>query len=613
MWVEAYSRGYQGSPCKDSKGNWCFNPTDVRKYGYANKIKVPVGTAGVKVVLPTTCGYGGTAGSIVGKGVDSAGRPVTLSQVYAWTESSWNAAPGLHGWGAHKPTSSTLRRAVAGGRPDLPGLGLRPAGQPGGPQGREGRGVQEHAAEHPRLRRSGPHTGRVLRRSPLLLAPFLLAALALPAAAQEAPDGAPAPAPAPAEPALTGTIDGTDGRAVNALLGFDWLDAQGRHLDRNGCVQSEACPLRGYATVLRTNPTLPATGSADTSTATTTWSVQPPPGAVRLFLEAYPQDERLRTVEERYGHAMRHGVALPHDGPLPLRLPLVRCDEGGAVGTVRGTATRDGAPAPLTRVVAWSLEAFDPVSRPVLGWNIGTASADGTFVVPNLVADQRYQVWVTAADGAVRKSFGVAVPRCAETQLAVSFDPPPVAEPAPEEPAPVPPPPAPVLPRSVVGVGESAVVEGTAAPGAAVELLAADRPGGALRVVRTGTASPSGYYVFSVAPTTTTELRVRTGGEPGAPAVLQVRSRVSAGYARTAPKTYRVSGGVRPARAQDVALYLRTGGGRRLLSTARTGADGRYAFSRRFAVAGTLDLFVVARADARNAEGASPVTRVPVR
>ena len=117
VWIEAYSRGYAGSPCKDSKGNWCFNPTDVRKYGYANKIKVPVGTSGVKVVLPTTCAYRGTAGSIVGKGVDAAGRSVTLKQVYAWTEHSWNAAPGVHGWGAHKPTSAFYAvRSLASGQ-----------------------------------------------------------------------------------------------------------------------------------------------------------------------------------------------------------------------------------------------------------------------------------------------------------------------------------------------------------------------------------------------------------------------------------------------------------------------------------------------------------------
>lgn len=118
VWIEAYSRGYTGSPCKDSAGNWCFNPTDIRKYGYANLIKIPVGTQGVRVVLPTTCAYGGSDGSIVGRGVDAAGRAVTLEQVYAWSESSWDAAPGVHGWAATKPVDPgyALRSLAAGQR-----------------------------------------------------------------------------------------------------------------------------------------------------------------------------------------------------------------------------------------------------------------------------------------------------------------------------------------------------------------------------------------------------------------------------------------------------------------------------------------------------------------
>ena len=456
-------------------------------------------------------------------------------------------------------------------------------------------------------------------RLPLLLAPVLLAPVLLlapaPAGAQEVPpspatpSAAPAPDPAPApapEPLLTGTLDGTDGRAVNALLGFDWMNGEGKRLRRDGCVASPECPVVGYGSVVRVNPTLTAVGTADTATASTTWSVQPPPGARRLFLEVYPQNERFRTDEARYGHAMRHSVVLPHAGPLPVRLPLVLCDEGGEVGVVRGTGTRDGAPLPLARVVAWSLEAFDAERRPVLGWNIGTAAADGTFVVPNLVADQRYQVWVTAADGTVRKTFGVVPPRCGETVLDVGFD-------LPAAPAPVPPPPAPVVPVPVITSGSAALVEGAAAPGQVVELLAAARPSTEYRLVRTTTAAPSGYYAFTVFPPATTDLKVRVAGQESAPVVQQVRSRVSASFTRTAPRTYRVSGGVRPAVAQPVDLYLRTaGGGRRLLATGLAGADGRFAFSRRFLVPGTYDLVVVTRPGRLDAGGTSPVVRLVV-
>ncbi|MCW2777045.1 MAG: hypothetical protein JWN17_770, partial [Frankiales bacterium] len=115
--VEVYSRGYTGSPCKDSKGNYCFNNTDSRKYGNANLIKVPVGTQNAKAVLPTTCGYGGTDGAIIGSGVDAAGHAVRLKQVYAWTEASWNAAPGLHGWGGDAPTGTSYAvRSLAAGQ-----------------------------------------------------------------------------------------------------------------------------------------------------------------------------------------------------------------------------------------------------------------------------------------------------------------------------------------------------------------------------------------------------------------------------------------------------------------------------------------------------------------
>jgi hypothetical protein len=442
---------------------------------------------------------------------------------------------------------------------------------------------------------------------PLLL-PALLLGAASAARADDVPPAPPAPPAAPAPPplpaVLTGTVLGSDGRAVDALLGFDWLDAQGHRLDRNGCIQSPTCPVPGYGTVLRINPDLVATGTADTSTATTTFSVQPPPGAARLFLEAYPQDETHRTNEARYGHAMRHSVALPYDGPLPVTLPLVLCDQGGRVGTVRGTATKDGQPFALKRVVAWSLEPFDALTRPVLGWNIGTASADGTFAVPNLAGDQRYQVWVTAQDDSVRKSFGVVVPGCGETALSVSFDPP---KPDPvEAPAPVPPP-APSLVTPVVTAGQGAVVEAAADPGATVVLMAATRPSTTLRVVRRTTASPSGYVAFTVYPNAATELRLATpAGLVGAPVVLGVRSHVSLAAAKTVvPRTYRFTGRLLPGRTQAVSLYQRTATGRRLLASGTSQADGTYSIVRRFLVPGPLDVQAVSQADALNAEGSS--------
>lgn len=99
-YIEVYHRGYQGSPCRDSAGNYCFNPPTLTKYGYANKHLVPVGTQNLPIRLPMTCAYGGRAGSISGNITNAAGQPVALQSLYAWTEAKWNAAPFIHGWGS---------------------------------------------------------------------------------------------------------------------------------------------------------------------------------------------------------------------------------------------------------------------------------------------------------------------------------------------------------------------------------------------------------------------------------------------------------------------------------------------------------------------------------
>ncbi len=243
--------------------------------------------------------------------------------------------------------------------------------------------------------------------------------------------------------------------------------------------------------------------------------------------------------------------------------------------------------------------------------------------MPNLVPDQRYQVWVTATDGTVRKQFGVVVNPCAETRMTLAFDPPHtpyVPPPGEASPSPTPdsapePPPAPTLQQPVITAGQAAALDGAAEPGTTVELLASTRPSGAYRVVRTTTASPSGYYSFSVQPPTATDLKVRIAGQESTGVLLQVRSVISMTPTRTtAPRTLRFAGRVSPARGGAVDLFLRLGnGGRRLLASTPVRSDGTYLLTRRFAALGTFDLFTASRATGLNQEGRSPVRRVAVR
>jgi hypothetical protein len=423
---------------------------------------------------------------------------------------------------------------------------------------------------------------------------------------------------------LGGVIRATDGRAVNALIGLDFLDAQGRKIRRDGCVQSPECPFVGYGGVLRVNESLPAEGSTDPASWTTRWSFNAPPGTVQVFVEVYPQNAAYKTDESRYGHAMRHSVKVPTEGPIDLLLPLVLCGEGGTVGSIRGTAVKEGAPHPVRRVVAWSLEAYDPVDRPVLGWNIGTASAEGTFRVPNLPPDQRYQVWLTAEDGTVRKTFGVTVPTCGERPMEVSFDPPrepsatPTAAITPSSgPSPSPasvPPSAPSLEQPVVTAGGSATLTGAAEPGQVVELWAYSRPSTTYRLVRTGTTAPSGRYTFSVTPPTDTRLRVRVAGLDSESTALGVRHLARMSATRTAVQTYRFSGTVFPKRPGiRVDVLARTSSGLRLITSARTAADGRWSVDRRFTGTATWDVVARTAPDGINRSGTSAPIRVAIR
>ena len=80
---------------------------------------------------------------------------------------------------------------------------------------------------------------------------------------------------------MSGTIDGSDGRAVNALIGFDILDKNRRRIDMNG--------RAAYSAYKIINPTLPSTGGSRTG-RTTTWTLSGiPANAAYVYIEVYPK------------------------------------------------------------------------------------------------------------------------------------------------------------------------------------------------------------------------------------------------------------------------------------------------------------------------------------
>ncbi|GAC1442322.1 MAG: hypothetical protein NVSMB55_12680 [Mycobacteriales bacterium] len=407
-----------------------------------------------------------------------------------------------------------------------------------------------------------------------------------------------------------GTIDGSDGRAVNALIGLDVHDANGQTLNADGSVRTTS----GYGIVVHINngtngqPDLPAEGSADTSTATIAWTAQVPASAANVYIETYPQAAN-KTNEARYGHAMRHNVPLPTGDAIDIHLPLI-CAQGGTTGSIRGTATIGGAPQPLKRVVAWSIDPYDAVNRPTLGWTIGTAANDGSYVLPNLASGNRYQVWTTSTDGVVKKTVGVPVSACAETVRDVVYDPPPSA------PSGSPAPPAPTVENgsSLITAGAVATLSGAADPGAHVELLAYSRPSTTYSVIRTTAATDTGSYSFSVRPQTNTRLLVRVGGQQSPSVVVAVRPAVSLSAARTGTRTFTFRGRVQPARAgQLVSVFAHTAMGDVMVGQGWANGDGVWSTSHRFTGVGTLDLFAATGRDVVNAAGRSVIARTAVR
>ena len=447
----------------------------------------------------------------------------------------------------------------------------------------------------------------------------LLAVLSCVAALLGASAGSAGPAAADGTMLIGGTIDGSDGRAVDALIGLDLKDASGQVIAGSGCVRSDTCPVSTYGVIVRINGTLPAEGSADTSTATIEWAASIPANTANVYIEVYPKNPQGVTSEARYGHAMRHNIRVPTDAPIDLHLPLV-CSQGGATGSISGNATKNGAPLPLKRVVAWSTDPFSDTNRPTLGWNIGTANSDGTYVVPNLASSagglaQRYQVWTTSTEGEVHKDVGVLVAACNDTFESVSFDPPPPpATPTATIAPPVPPPPTVENGSSLIIAGSSATLSGAADVGATVELMAYSRPYTDYLPVRRTTATSTGSYSFSVSPRTNTRLYVRVNGGDSGSVVIGVRPALSLRAVRTATRAFVLTGRAAPGReGQLVSVFARTPGGDRFLGRGASDGNGIWRVTHRFTVNGTFALYAATSADLTSAAGRSAAVLTAVR
>jgi len=204
---------------------------------------------------------------------------------------------------------------------------------------------------------------------------------------------------------MSGTIDGSDGRAVNALIGFDIHDKNGRKIDMNG--------KAAYSAYKVINPTLPSTGGSKAG-RTTTWTLSGiPANAAYVYIEVYPKQKhpsnpriQLKTDQTRYGMALRRALPASSRG-VQLRLPLVCGNVGALTGGIKGRVTKGGKLVTASRVRAWSIAPDKASSKKILGWNMGQAKMyQGyyNYVIPNLAVNQGYTVWVTYGGRTIKKT-----------------------------------------------------------------------------------------------------------------------------------------------------------------------------------------------------------------
>jgi ABC-type transport system substrate-binding protein len=233
----------------------------------------------------------------------------------------------------------------------------------------------------------------------------------------------------PGAKVLAGTVDGLDGRALNALIGVHAFDADGGRLDADGSLAPPGLP---WTTTVRLNRDLPAEGRDPVPGDVTTFTVHLPAAAERGTVEVHPLSPAGLTVQTRYASTR---VPLEGGGPWPavaLELPLV-CDAGrrrpqaaGAgpepppsgqgTGRISGSLRAASVPVLGSRGTAWAL---GPNRDGIWGFAAGSIFSGGAYTTQELAGGARYEVRVTYNHTTARV-VGVGVRAC--TATTVDFD-----------------------------------------------------------------------------------------------------------------------------------------------------------------------------------------------
>lgn len=218
----------------------------------------------------------------------------------------------------------------------------------------------------------------------------------------------------PGAKVLAGTVDGLDGRALNALVGVHAFDADGGRLDADGSPAPSGLP---WTATVRLNHDLPAEGRDPVPGDVTTFAVHLPAATERGTVEVHPLSRSGLPAQSRYASAR-----LPFEGggPWPavaIELPLVRDGEVQRTGRISGSLRAASVPVLGSRGTAWAL---GPNRDGVWGFAAGSIFAPGSYTTQELAGGTRYEVRVTYNHTTAR-TVGVAVRAGATTAIDLDF------------------------------------------------------------------------------------------------------------------------------------------------------------------------------------------------
>jgi hypothetical protein len=248
-------------------------------------------------------------------------------------------------------------------------------------------------------------SARFVRATRLLAAAATLAGLALVPVIASAP--AQASGCAAQTKILWGSVSGSNGYYVNAMLGFDIKDSHGRTIDPNGCPRTAG----GYGATQHVNYCLTSNGAATSAprtdygqvpacahtASTKQWGIWLPSNAASVYIEVYPKKQSGAPqfgVTEYGRFAMAYKRSVPTTGAYTLAnitMPAI-CHRGAGnlTGSLYGYFYKGNTrwyPHAGT-VNAWSVENANVL---ILGMGIGSVDAQkGMYTIPYLALLSHY-------------------------------------------------------------------------------------------------------------------------------------------------------------------------------------------------------------------------------